>query len=137
VRLRRFVVPLAEPASIFFFATLSGTFSTAAGVCVLAGAAGVVSAGTCSAGAGSVRAFSAGAFSAGAGAAGACPAAEPAGSCCGEAIPAAGKLSQSAIASPQASRMTVTKRLFPTLRWNASSALRPHKKPGKRFRFPG
>ncbi len=122
VRLRRFLVPLAEPASIFFFATLSDAFFSAAGVCGLADAAGMVSAGTCSAGAASVCDFSAGAFSAGAGAAGACPAAfvEPAGSCCREAIPAAGKLSQSAIASPQASRITVTKRLFPTLTKNAS-----------------
>jgi hypothetical protein len=83
-RWRRFVVPLAEPASVFFFAAPSGGFCTATGaVCAVA-------------------------FSAGAGATGACPAAfaEPAGSGCREAIPAAGKLNQSAIASPQASRIT-------------------------------
>ena len=130
-RLRR-LLPLAEPASVFSFATLFGAVF-AGGVCGLAGATGVVSAGACSAGAVSVCGFSvgAGACSAGvAGGAGACPAAfaEPAGSCCPRAIPAAGKLSQSAIASPQASRITVPKRLFPTRAKNARSARRPSQK---------
>jgi hypothetical protein len=148
VRLRRFLVPpaevpLAEPAPIFFLAALSGAFCSAAGG---------VSAGTCSEGALSVRDFSAGVggagtccagvFSAGAaGVAGVCPAefAEPAASCCHEAIPAAGKLSQSAIASPQVSRITVTKRLFPTCAKNArvgAAKDSPTRKTGKAFPLP-
>jgi hypothetical protein len=97
VRWRRFVVPLAEPASAFFFAAFSG------GICTATGAVSAV------------------AFSAGPGATGACPAAfaEPAGSGCREAIPAAGKLNQSAIASPQASRITTSTGLFPTVAKNA------------------
>jgi len=81
-RLRRFVVQLAESASVFFFAALSGAF------CPVAGAVSAV-------------AFSAGSS----GATGACP--------------AAGKLSPSAIASTQASRITVPKELFPSLTKNA------------------
>src|SRR5208282_2725318 len=86
-------VPLAEPVSVFSFDALSAAF------CPSAGAASAGSAG----------------------AAGACPAefAEPAGSCCCGAIPAAGRPSQSAIASPQASRIRVPKELFPTLTKNA------------------
>src|SRR5450631_778717 len=117
VRLRRFLVPraevpLAEPACIFFFAALSGAFCRLiAGFCGLAGTVGVVSAGTCRAGA-----FSTGA----AGTPGVCPAefAEP-GSCCHKAIPADGKLSQSAIASAQVNRIAVTTGLFPTRAENA------------------
>ncbi len=56
--LRRLLFPLAEPASVFSFATLSGAVFPASGVCGLAGAAGVVFAGTCSAGACSVCGFS-------------------------------------------------------------------------------
>ncbi len=108
VRLRCFAVPLAaplrdeltlvEPVPVFSFAALSGAFFTAAGV---------VSAGASSAGA--------------VGSAGACPAglAEPAASWRRESIPAAGKLSQSAIAIPQASLMTVPTELFPTVTKNA------------------
>jgi hypothetical protein len=87
----------AEPVPVFSFVPLSGAFF----------AAGVDSAGACSAGA--------------TGGGGTCPAefAKPPASCCRESIPAAGKLSQNAIASPQASRMTVPTELFPTAARNA------------------
>src|SRR2546430_7817480 len=132
--LRCFLFPLAGPASVFSFAVLSGAVFPAALFCGLAVAPGVVSAGTCSAGAFSVRDFSAGAV----GGAGACPAAleDPAGSCCREAIPAAWKFSQSAIASPQASRIIVPKRLFPTRAKNARLARRPYQKTGEAFPLP-